>query len=88
MCHPNGLLFHQKSLDLDPYGKKKKKKILRRGPHSTKKCKEKKLVKSAIFEVEKPLEICADLRKFGKKTVKSAILGRGFRLQAVHPIKK
>ena len=40
------------------------KKILRRGSHFTKIAK--KMVKSAIFEVEKPLEMGPDLQKFRK----------------------
>ena len=63
MCHPNGLLFHQKSFDMGPILVPKK--ILRIGSHFTKKCK--KVVKSAIFEVETPLEIGPSLRKFRKK---------------------
>ena len=44
MCCPNGLLFHQKSLDMGPIFVKK---ILRRGPHFTKIVE--KIVKLAIF---------------------------------------
>ena len=48
-----------------------KKKTLEEGPIShKKKLKKKKLVKSAVFEVEKPLEMGLNL---GEKTVKSAI---------------
>ena len=53
-------------------------------------------MKSAIFEVEKSLEMGPDLRKFQKKQVKSAVfegeesldMGRGFRPRAAHPVKK
>ena len=62
MCRPNGLDFQQKSLDMGPILVKK---ILRRGSHFTKIAKKK--VKSAIFEVEKPLEMGPDLQKFRKK---------------------
>ena len=68
MCRPNGLLSHQKSLDMGPILVKK---IYTRRSHFTKI--EKKIVKSAIFEVEKPLEMGPDLRKFWKKNVKSAV---------------
>ena len=54
MCRPNGLVFHQKSLDMGPILVKK---ILRRGFYF------KKIVKSAVFETEKPLEMGPDLRK-------------------------
>ena len=48
------------------------KKILRRGSHFTKIAK--KIVKSAICEVEKPLEMGPNLRKFQKKPpLKSAV---------------
>ena len=62
MCHPNGLLFHQKSLDMGPILVKN---ILRGGSHFTKIAKKK--VKSAIFDAEKPLEMGLDLQKFRKK---------------------
>ena len=60
MCRPNGLLFQQKSLDMGPILVKKS---LEEGPISNK---SRKKVKSAIFEVEKPLEMGPDLRKFQK----------------------
>ena len=60
MCHPNGLLFHQKSLDMDPILVKK----ILWGSYFTKICE--KMVKSAIFEAEKPLEMGLDLRTFRK----------------------
>ena len=50
MCHPNGLLSHQKSLNMGPILVKK---ILRGGSHLTKI--PPKIVKSAVFEPEKPL---------------------------------
>ena len=72
--------------------------ILRQGFHSSF---EKKKVKSAIFEAEKPLEMGPDLKKFQKKgkkkkkkPVKSAnfwvrtILRCSFRPRAAHPVKK
>ena len=49
-------------------------KILRRGSHFTKIAGKKKMVKSTVFEVEKPLVMGSDLRKFqGGKNVKSAV---------------
>ena len=57
-AHANGLLFHQKSLDM--------------GPILVKKSLE-KIVKSAVFMVKKPLEMGSDLRKFRKNPVKSAV---------------
>ena len=57
----------------------------------------KKIVESVIFEVEKPLEMGPDLRKFRKKKtpVKSAVfegerslnMGRGFRPRTANPVK-
>ena len=61
---PKWLLFQQKSLDTGPILVKK---ILRRGFHFTKSTK--KIVKSALFEVEKPLQIGPDLRKISKKNL-------------------
>ena len=61
MCHPNGLLFHQKSLDMGPILVKKS---LQEGPISQKL--RKKVLKSAVFEAEKPLEMGLDLRKISK----------------------
>ena len=63
MCRPNGLLFHQKSLYMGPILVKK---ILRRESHFTKNQKLRKMVKSAIFEVVKPLEMGPDLQKILK----------------------
>ena len=92
MCRPNGLLFHQKSLDMDPLLFKK---ILWRGSHFTK-IATKKNAKSAVFEVEKPLEMGPDLQKKSKKTCqisrfffflrekKPLDVGRGFKLRAAH----
>ena len=57
MCHPNELLFHQKSLDVGPILIKKS---LEEGPISQnlkKKIEKKKIEKSAVFEAEKPLEM-------------------------------
>ena len=62
MCCPNGLLFPQKSLDIPFWSKK----ILRRGSHFTK-IKKKNHVISAVFEVEKPLEMVPNLQKLKKK---------------------
>ena len=63
ICRPNGLLFHQKFLDMGHILVKKK--ILRGGSHFTKI--RKKIVKSAIFEAEKPLQkwvsICENFKK-------------------------
>ena len=59
MCCANGLLFHQKSLDMGPILVKKS---LEKGSISQKlqkNCKNKQ-----IFEVENPLEIGPDLQKF------------------------
>ena len=61
MCHPDGLLFHQKSVDMGPILVKN---ILIEGPISQKF--EKKMVKLAIFEVEKLLEMGPYLQKFWK----------------------
>ena len=58
MCRPNGLLFHQKYLYMGPILVKKS---LEEGLISLKL---QKMVKSAVFEVEKPLEMGLDLRKF------------------------
>ena len=58
MCHPNGLLFHQKSLDIGPVFVKKS---LEEGPISQ------KFVKSTIFELEKPLKMGNNFQKFQKK---------------------
>ena len=89
MCCPNGLLFHQKSLDMGPILVKI---ILRRGSHFTKIVKKK--LKSAIFEVEKPLEMGPDLRKKKKKNMlnqpcfegeKFLDMGRGFSPRAAPP---
>ena len=66
MCHPNGLLFDQKSLDV---GSTIVLKILRRGSHLTI-IEKKNLVKSVVFDVEKHLEIGADLRKNFEKNSK------------------
>ena len=67
MCRPNGLLFHQKSSDMGPTLVIK---ILRGGPHFTNFAK--KIVKSAVFEAENPLEMGLDLQKF-ENTVYSAV---------------
>ena len=67
MCHPNGFVFHQKSLDKGPILVKKK--TLRRGLHSTKIAKQN--VKSAVFEAEKPLNMGPDLRKLKKTKTKT-----------------
>ena len=61
MCRPNGLLFHQKSLDMGPILVKK---ILTVPFH--KNCK--KIVKSAIFEVEKTLRNGSQFTNISKKT--------------------
>ena len=62
MWRPNRLLFHQKSLDMGSILVKKKKSV-EEGPILQKL---QKLVKSATFEVEKPLEMGHDLRKILK----------------------
>ena len=54
------------------------------------------MLKSAIFEAEKPLEMGLDLWKFWKKLSiqpffeweKSLDMGRGFRPRAAHSVKK
>ena len=69
MCRPNGLLFHQKSLDMGPTLVKK---ILRGGSYFTKFAK--KMLKTAVFEAEKPLEMGLDLRKFRKNCLFSRFL--------------
>ena len=59
MCRPNGLLFHQKSLDMSPILVKKK--SLEEGPVSQNlqtNC------KISRIEVENPLEMSLDLQKF------------------------
>ena len=63
MCHPNGLVFHQNSLDKDPILVKKS---LLEGPISPK-LQKKKNLKSAIFEAEKPLKMSPDFAKISKK---------------------
>ena len=60
MCRQNGLLFQQKSSDMGPILVKKS---LEEGPFRKN---HEKNVKSAIFELEKPLEMGLDLRKFRK----------------------
>ena len=69
------------------------KNILRRVPFH-KICK-KKIVKSAIFDAEKPSEKGLDLQKFWKTVYsdifeweKSFDMGRGFRPRAAHSVKK
>ena len=62
MCHPNGLLLHQKSLDMGPILVKKS---LEEGPISQKI--QEKIVKSAILVAEKPSEMGLYLRKLKKK---------------------
>ena len=57
MCRPNGLHFHQKSLDMGPILVKKS---LEEVPFH-KNCEN--IVKSAGFEVAKPLEMGLNLRK-------------------------
>ena len=51
MCLPNGLLFHQKSLDMGPI-------LVKKNPERSvpfhKNCE--KIAKSAVFEADKPLE--------------------------------
>ena len=68
MCHPNGLLFHQKFLDMGPILFKKS---FKGGPILQKL---QKNVKSAIFEAEKPLEMHLDLQKFRKNCLISRFL--------------
>ena len=65
MCRPNGLLFHQKSLDM---GSMLVKKSLEEGPISQKL---RTTVKSAIFGVEKPFEIVPICKIFEKKQNKT-----------------
>ena len=62
MCHPNLLLFHQKFLDICSILVQK---ILSKGPYFTKNCK--RLVESAIVEVEKPLEMGPIYKNLKKK---------------------
>ena len=62
---PKWVNFYQKSLDMDPIFVKK----ILKGSHFTKFVE--KNVKSAIFEVKKPLEMGLDFRKFKKKNVYS-----------------
>ena len=64
MCHPNGLLFHQKSLD--------KIKNLRRESHFTNKKKLQKKKKKNL--VKSALEMDPDLQKFRKKKKNSLFL--------------
>ena len=69
-------------------------KILRRGSHvDHQNCQ--KLVKSTVFEIEKPLEMGSDLRKLKKKMnqpffegEKSLDMGRGLRPRAAHSVIK
>ena len=62
MCSLIGLLFHPKSLDIGPILIKE---LLRRGSHFKI---AKKLVKSAIIKIEKPLEMGPDLQNFEKQS--------------------
>ena len=81
MCHPHGLLFHQKYLDMwshfaqNPYG---------RVPFH-KNCE--KMVKSAVFETEKPLEMGLNMRKFRKNCLISRFLSEK-NPRAAHSVKK
>ena len=85
MCRQNGLPFHQESLHVDSTLVKK---IHRGGSHFTKFAK-KKMLKSAVFEAEKPLKMGLDLRKFRlSKPEKSLDMGRGFRPRAAHSVIK
>ena len=61
MCHPNWLVFHQKSLDKSPILVKK---ILRRVSHYTKIVN--KLSNQLVLRQKKPLEMGPDLQKFQK----------------------
>ena len=63
MCHPNGLLFHQKSLDMGPTLVKKN--PYRRVPFH--KICEKKCKISRLLRQKKPLQMGLDLRKLTKK---------------------
>ena len=64
MCCPNGLLFHQKSIDMSPILVKK---FLKRGSHFTKITKNYKI---SHFQGRKPLEMASDLQNFKKKKKK------------------
>ena len=80
-AYQDGSLFHQKSFDMGPILVIK---ILRGGSHFRKIAK--KMVKSAVFEAEKPLEMGLNLQKFRKNCLtscffewdKSLDMGRGF----------
>ena len=58
VCRPNGLLFHQKPVDMGPILVKKS---LEEGPSEQKL---QKLVKLVVFEAEKPLQMGLNLRNF------------------------
>ena len=90
MCCPNRSLFHQKSLDMGPILVKK----ILRGSHFTKIAKN--IVKSAVFEAEKPLEMGLDFQNLKKKLSyqpffewkKSLDMGRGVGPRVSHSVKK
>ena len=97
MCRPNGLVFHQKSLDEGPILVKE---IPRRGFLFTKTAKAKQTKKCKInrFWGRKTLKlvlICENFKK-KKKKVKSTIfwgkkslgMGKGFRPRVAHPVQK
>ena len=68
MYCPNGLLFYHKDVEMYPILVKKS---VEEG--SISKQLQKKKVKSAVFEVEKPLEVGPDLLKFRKNSQISCI---------------
>ena len=90
MCRPNGLLFHQKSLDMGPTLVKK---ILRGGSHFSKFAKNCKISR---FWGRKTLRNGSRFAKISKKLSiypffewkKSLDMGRGFRPRAAHSVKK
>ena len=90
MCHPNGLLFHQKSSDKDPILVKKS---LEEGPISQN---VETNWKISCFGVENPLEMGPEFEKKLEKQSnqpffegeKSLDKGKGFRPRTTHPIKK
>ena len=64
MCRPNGLLFHQKSLDMGPILVKES---LEEGPISQILRKNGKISR---FEAENPLQMGLNLQKFQEKIIR------------------
>ena len=88
MCRTNGLLFHQKSLDMGPILVKKS---LEEGPILQKL---QKNCKISCFWGWKPLRIEPRFAKISKKQSSAIVgetsldMGKGFRPWVTHPIKK